>query len=97
MSENILPCGLNISPHHPGLPLTKVYKKIFNKDRFALKFKFGVGQQFIVSKQKILKRRREFYLKIVEMLQNDPNPIEGYVIERFTIPIFSPLFCKEKI
>jgi len=54
-----------------------------------MEFKFGVGAQFIVSKKKILQRPKEFYLKIVEILENDINPIEGFVIERFHNLIFN--------
>ena len=39
-------------------------------------------------KKKILQRPKEFYLKIVEMLDKDINPIEGFVIERFHKIIF---------
>lgn len=52
-------------------------------------FQFGAGAKFIVSKNKILQRPKEFYLKIVEILQNEINPIERYVIERFHKLIFS--------
>lgn len=58
------------------------------KKKEDIEFMFGSGAQFIVSKQTILKRPKEFYLKIVELLQNDINPIEGYVIERFHKLIF---------
>ncbi len=54
-----------------------------------MKFKFGAGAQFIVSKKNILQRPKEFYLKIIEMLENDINPIEGFVIERFHKLIFN--------
>ena len=54
-----------------------------------MEFIFGAGAQFIVSKKQILKRPKEFYLKIVEMLQYSINPIEGFVIERFHKLIFS--------
>jgi hypothetical protein len=46
-------------------------------------FTFGAGGQFIVSKKNILRKPKEFYYKIIELLQNDINPIEGFVIERF--------------
>ena len=52
-------------------------------------FKFGAGAQFIVSKKQILKRPKEFYLKIIEMLEKEKDPIEGYIIERFHPLIFS--------
>jgi hypothetical protein len=40
-------------------------------------------------KKKILQRPKEFYLKVVEMLDKDINPIEGFVIERFHKLIFN--------
>jgi len=48
-----------------------------------MEFVFGAGAQFIVSKKNIIKNPKTFYLKIVEMLEYNINPIEGYVIERF--------------
>ncbi len=53
-----------------------------------MKFIFGAGAQFIVSKKCILNRPKSFYSKIVEILENDVNPIEGFVIERFHKIIF---------
>jgi hypothetical protein len=50
---------------------------------------FGAGAQFIVSKDKILKRPREFYENIVRMLDYSVDPLEGYDIERFHKYIFS--------
>jgi hypothetical protein len=82
---NVLYCNINHCKYHPEpLPIKQVYKKIFNKNAFPyMKFKFVQGAQFIVSKKQILKRPKAFYLKIVKMLENDKNPIEGFVIERF--------------
>ena len=42
----------------------------------------------LLYQKKILQRPKEFYLKIVEMLDKDINPIEGFVIERFHKIIF---------
>lgn len=50
---------------------------------------FGAGGQFIVSKNKILKNKKEFYEKIVKMLEYTINPLEGYNVERFHKYIFS--------
>jgi len=58
------------------------------KKKEYMEFKFGAGAQFIVSKKCILNKPKVFYSKIVEMLQNDINPIEGFVIERFHKIIF---------
>ena len=51
-------------------------------------FTFGAGAQFIVSKQAILKKPKEFYLQIIKMLEYHINPIEGFIIERFHPLIF---------
>jgi hypothetical protein len=89
LSERILECNLSGCNYHGYLPLVRVYEQIFNERKTEMAFSFGTGAQFIVSKIQILKHSREFYLKIVEMLQHDINPIEGYVMERFHTLIFS--------
>jgi hypothetical protein len=89
LSEHIINCNLTGCLWDEKLPLIDMYEKIFNKRKEAMPFVFGAGAQFIVSKKQILKRPKEFYLKIVEMLQNDINPAEGFVIERFHKLIFS--------
>ena len=89
LSEKILDCNLYGCIHHHNLPLINIYEKLFNERKTNMKFKFGAGAQFIVSKKKILQRPKEFYLKIVEMLENDISPIEGFVIERFHNLIFN--------
>ena len=66
-----------------------VYTKLFNEKKIYMNIQFGSGGQFIVSKTQILQRPKEFYLKIVEILQNNINPIEGFVIERFHKLFFS--------
>ena len=75
---------------HTDIPLLDVFEMLFgkveNKDE---KMDFVSGGQFVVSKKQILKRPREFYLKIVKMLEYHVNPIEGYVIERFHKRIFT--------
>lgn len=50
---------------------------------------FGAGAQFIVSKNRILKNKKEFYEKIVNMLGYSTNPLEGHNIERFHKYIFA--------
>ena len=89
LSEQIIDCNLSGCIHHPGLPLIETYEKIFGERNENMAFKFGAGAQFIVSKKKILQRPKEFYLKIIEMLNKDINPIEGFAIERFHKLIFN--------
>jgi len=88
LCHSILTCNLSGCRHHDNIPLIDVYEKLFNERKENMEFTFGAGGQFIVSKKNILKRPRDFYLKIVEILQNDINPIEGFVIERFHNIIF---------
>jgi len=88
LSETILECNLSGCRHHPGIPLISTYEKIFNDKKEDMKFTFGAGAQFIVSKKQILKKPKTFYLKIVELLQNEVCPIEGFVVERFHKLIF---------
>ena len=89
LSERVLDCNLKGCPHHGGLPLIETYEKLFGERNENMNFIFGAGAQFIVSKKKILQRPKEFYLKIVEMLDKNINPIEGFVIERFHKLIFN--------
>jgi len=50
---------------------------------------FGAGAQFIVSKNRILQNTKQFYEKIVKMLEYDIDPPEGHDIERFHKYIFN--------
>jgi len=88
LSQHVLECNLSGCKWHSNLPLINIYEKLFNERKTDMSFLFGAGAQFIVSKKSILKRPKEFYLKIVEMLQKNINPTEGYVIERFHKIIF---------
>jgi hypothetical protein len=89
LSEIISECTLYKCPHHFGLRPIEVYEKIFGYKKEDMNFKFGNGAQFIVSKQKILSNPKEFYLKIINLLNYTNNPIEGYSIER----LHSIIFC----
>lgn len=89
LSERIISCNLDGCIHYKDLPIKKIYKNLFGEDKDNMPFIFGAGAQFIVSKTSILKRPREFYLKIIQMLEYSSNPIEGHVIERFHKIIFS--------
>ena len=42
----------------------------------------SLGAQFIVNKKNILRKPRDFYLKIVNLLDYSIHPDEGFVIER---------------
>jgi hypothetical protein len=84
LSKNIWECSLQGCQFHPNLPLMNVYEHLFDTTQpDTFRFRFGEGAQFLVSKRAILQRPKAFYSKIVEMLDNDINPIEGFVMERF--------------
>ena len=89
LSDRNLNCNLSGCPHHPCIPVSETYEKLFNERKENMEFIFGPGGQFMVSKKNILKHPKEFYLKIVKLLENDINPIEGFVIERFHKVIFN--------
>lgn len=89
LSERIYNCNLSGCLIHEGLPLIETYEKLFNERKSELPFTFGAGAQFIVSKEKILKHPKEFYLKIIKILEKSSHPIEGFVIERFHKLIFN--------
>jgi hypothetical protein len=85
LSEKILTCNLE-NGHGP---MKSVYNKLFGEYSGDETFTFGAGARFIVNKKNILKREREFYLKIVELLQYHIHPDEGFVIERIHKYIFN--------
>jgi hypothetical protein len=89
LSEKIFDCNLSGCHYHYDLPLIDVYETLFMERKKDMDFQFGAGGQFIVSKSLILNKPKEFYQKIVDMLQNDNHPIEGFVIERFHKIIFT--------
>jgi hypothetical protein len=95
ISEKIFDCKLSLCKHHIELQpfLFKTFNYLFDESRNIttdLTFKFGAGAQFIVSKKNILKRPKEFYLKIINLLNYNINPIEGFIIERFHNLILNP-------
>jgi hypothetical protein len=65
-----------------------VYRNLFGKDPTDRNISFCPGAQFIVSRERIHKRPREFYQKIMVMLSYHSGPDEGFVIERFHPLIF---------
>lgn len=91
LSEWIISCNIKGCIHHPGLPLIETYEKIFNEKipNENINFLFGAGAQFIVSRERILQRPKEFYLNIIEILENEMYPLTPWVIERFHKLIFS--------
>lgn len=71
------------------LPIQKVYNYLYNVYQiYNISFHYGVGAQFIVSKERIREKPKEFYLKLIKILDYTNSPIEGYVLERLHGYIF---------
>ena len=96
LSERILYTNFNGCPHLPNsgihMHIRYVFYKLFGKIIESQKMLFGAGAQFIVSRERIHSRPRELYLRIIKLLEYDSNPIEGHVIERMHIFIFTNKF-----
>jgi len=74
----------NFDKAHPtGLPMYYFFDLLFNiKLSINEKLKVYYGAQFIVHKQNITNRPKEFYEFLIKFLSYETNPIEGYIIER---------------
>ena len=88
LSKDIYTIGLDRGEFSHKLA-KEVYPKVFGKEKEEHTFTFGAGAQFIVSKEAILSRTKEFYKNMIKLLDYDVNPVEGYVIERFWNMIFT--------
>jgi hypothetical protein len=88
VSEWLIESNLSGCPHHPELPMQEVYEKIFQEKKTELALKFGGGAQFIVSREAIRRRPREFYLRIVNLFDAMCTP-EACVLERLHHFIFT--------
>jgi len=64
------------------------FEKVFGIKSFGLMCEFRSGSQFIVHKNNILNKSREFYENIVNMLSYDIDPKEGHDIKLFHKYIF---------
>ena len=88
LTQHIRASNIDTCPHHANIPMRDVYKQIFLDNPPNFTFMFGPGGQFIVSKRRILKRPKDFYERVVRLLENDINPMEGFCIERYHSLIF---------
>ncbi len=82
LSKHVLKCKLSGCKYKADLPLIQIHEQLFSNIDNKI-FEFGAGAQFIVSKNNIHKRTKDFYLKIIKILEYSSDPIEGHVIERF--------------
>jgi hypothetical protein len=60
------------------------------------RFTFCPGAQFVVSRQAVTFRRKEFYEKLIKEVNYDVNPLEGHFLERLWQFIFDHT-TKDKI
>lgn len=81
--------NINRDETHIGLPLIDHYQYIFKKNETNKPFTFGAGAQFIVSKESILSRSKEFYERMMSLVDNEICPIGAYTLERFWHMIFT--------
>ena len=73
------------------IPIHLVYNYILDVYQIQnIGWTFGVGGQFIVSKENVLNRPRIVYEKISNILKRTKSPIEGYVMERLHLPVLCP-------
>lgn len=71
------------------LPMRDVWQYIFQEASPERKeWLFGAGAQFVVSKRAILSRSHKVYERIVELLNREADPIEGYCMERLHAVVF---------
>jgi hypothetical protein len=74
------------NPNHGGLDLEPVWDRIFSEPCPEI-LKFVAAGHFCVSRQHIHKKPKEFYEKILNVLEDDP--ISPWCIERFETYIFT--------
>ena len=88
LSDIIYNSNISNCPYHSNIPLKKVYNDLFNKEEEDKPIVFSPGGQFYVSKKLILTKPKNYYEKILKLLDYNINPIEGFCIERLWKYIF---------
>jgi hypothetical protein len=81
-----LKCLPDGRPHHPGLAIEDAYKKLFPGQQMPQVIEFIVGSQFMVTKQKVLGRPKEFYESLLALYNK--GEVEAPVLERLWSTIF---------
>jgi hypothetical protein len=69
--------------------LIRTYRAIFGVSKTNHQFQFAPGAQFIVSREAIWSRSKEFYENILRIMEREINPMEGFALERFWHMIFT--------
>jgi hypothetical protein len=88
LSDRIYNSDISNCPYHSNIPLKKVYNDIFNTEEENKPIIFSPGAQFYISKKLILTKPKNYYEKILKLLDYNINPIEGFCIERLWKYIF---------
>lgn len=83
--------GNNYRAHKNGLPIYYFFDLLFNiKLEPKTRLKIFYGGQFIVHKNNILNRPKDFYIFLIKFLSYEVDPIEGYILERLWPYILDP-------
>ena len=81
----VLTCDKNGSPHHPNLDIEDMWNKIFINQCPEI-LKFTPAGHFCVSKKQVHKLSLDYYKRILNILETDPN--SPWIIERLEPYIF---------
>ena len=85
--------GNNYHKHPNGLPIYYFLDLLFDiKSKPDDKFEIHYGGIFLITKEIIYLRPRNFYKFLLNLLSSEIDPIEGYIIERLWQFIFNPDF-----
>jgi hypothetical protein len=82
VSNTKLECDEDGEPHHPGLPIKKVWGLLWPDRIRPDKITFYAGGQFIVRDDVIAQYLREFWVRGLNLCNKEANPLEAYVMER---------------
>lgn len=88
---NVLRCQPNGQPHdmNPNINVNKYWYELFDGEALN-QYEFIPGGHFGITKEAIKNRSREFYKKIIDILESDVNA--PWVIERLECYIFNKKF-----
>ena len=79
--------------HNLDSPISKTMKKLFeNYEDQKVNITFGTGAIYGINKELIIKNRKDFYIKCIDVLNNSSdlkNPDEGHSFERLWYYIFN--------
>lgn len=85
-TQDLHECDHGGHPHHPGLDLLGYANLI--KINIPATIRFRAGAQFIVSRERILKKPKSFYCDILETVNKETSPREAYLLERLWQYVF---------